>query len=158
MTDMDTKALATDIRRLIANVKMPNVIIVGMNEWAALQRAPGLTLEPGGAMYERRPVYIQDRNGHSVRHVPDDQLHTLAGLKRAGSGMAALKYPVIVSAKGRDGLGWYIVEVDDDDRRSLRHWDRYNIKEAALCEAARKYPGERLTAMFWTGTEWERDR
>lgn len=61
-----------------------------------------------------------------------------------------------VEAKGRDGLGWYILEVDDEDRRFLRHWTRYNLKEAAISEALRMFGGERCDVGFWTGSQWDR--
>lgn len=60
-----------------------------------------------------------------------------------------------VYAKGRDGAGWYILE---DGKKYLRHWVRYNLKEAALAEAARLFPGEELDAARWNGSAWELDR
>lgn len=61
-----------------------------------------------------------------------------------------------VEAKGLDGAGWYIVEIDSEDRRFLRHWERYNVREVAIANGQFKFPGERTDAMFWTGAEWER--
>lgn len=64
-----------------------------------------------------------------------------------------------VEAKGRDGLGWYILEVDTshgEPRYYLRHWTRYNLREAASAEAERMFRGEATAVGFWTGAEWDR--
>jgi hypothetical protein len=65
-----------------------------------------------------------------------------------------------VEAKGRDGLGWYILEVEGEAgeplRYYLRHWTRYNLREAASAEAERMFRGERVAVGFWTGAAWDR--
>ena len=58
-----------------------------------------------------------------------------------------------VGAKGHDGHGWYIIEVDKDGRRALRHWARYNLKEAAESSGKFMFPEDNLIAMWWDG-QW----
>lgn len=58
-----------------------------------------------------------------------------------------------IRARGYDGAGWYIME-RFEGARCLRHWTRYNLKAAALCEAQRMFPGEDTFAMWYDGKQW----
>lgn len=60
--------------------------------------------------------------------------------------------------KPNDGLGWYIMEQDASGARSVRHYNRYNLRCAATSSAAVLFKGEDLFTMFWDGKAWHDDR